>query len=171
MYVVRRRGTRNVERMQHEMEDTFNALVAADRAIRVRVATRAVWRPPLEAFETEHGLHVAVELAGIEERDVEVVVDDHVMTIRGERRPQRTQPCRSVHAMGILYGPFATDVYLPFAIDADRVEATYEAGMLRINLPRATATTITITTADDRAQERTAAVPDQQVTTDDSAER
>lgn len=146
MYVVRRRGSRSIERMQHDMEDSFNSLVAADRAIRVRIATRSVWRPPLEVFETERGLLVTVELAGVQESDVEVVVDEHVMTIRGERMPMRTDQCRSVHAMGILYGPFAADVYLPFSIDAEQVVATYEAGMLRINLPRAMATQITITT-------------------------
>lgn len=145
MYVVRRRGSRSLERMQHEMEDSFNSLIAADRAIRVRVATRAAWRPALEVFETERGLLVTVDLAGVQESDVEVVVDEHVMTIRGERRPVRHEQCRSVHAMGILYGPFAADVYLPFSIDADQVVATYEAGMLRITLPRAAATPITIT--------------------------
>jgi HSP20 family molecular chaperone IbpA len=46
--------------------------------------------------------------------------------------------------MGILYGPFAAEVYLPFSVEHEGVEATYEAGILRVRLPRAAVTRVSI---------------------------
>jgi HSP20 family protein len=144
--VVRKGGNRNIERIQHDMEDVFHALMSTGRPIRVRIAsgTTPAWRPPVEVYETETELVVLVELAGMTEEEIEVVLDDSVMTIRGDRRPAACEERRTVHAMGILYGPFAADVYLPFSVDHEGVEATYESGMLRVRLPRAAMTKIAI---------------------------
>ncbi len=146
MYVVRKGGNRNIERIQHDMEDVFHALMSTGRPIRVRIASGSTpaWRPPVEVYETDDALVVLVELAGMDEEGIEVVLDDTVMTVRGDRRPAECEDRRTVHAMGILYGPFAADVYLPFSVDHDRVEAAYEAGVLRVRLPRAAATRIAI---------------------------
>ena len=146
MYVVRKGGNRNIERIQHDMEDVFHALMSSGRPIRVRIAsgTTPAWRPPVEVYETEDALVVLVELAGLSEEDIEVVLDDSMMTIRGDRRPAACEERRTVHAMGILYGPFAADVYLPFSVDHERVEATYESGMLQVRLPRSAVTRISI---------------------------
>ena len=146
MYVVRKGGNRSIERIQHDMEDVFHALMSSGRPIRVRIAsgTTPAWRPPVEVYETDDALVVLVELAGLTEEQIEVVLDDTVMTVRGDRRPAACEDRRTVHAMGILYGPFAADVYLPFSIDHNGVEAEYESGMLRVRLPRAAATRISI---------------------------
>lgn len=146
MYVVRKGGNRNIERIQHDMEDVFHALMSTGRPIRVRISSGATpaWRPPVEVYETDDSLVVLVELAGLADEDIEVVLDDTVMTIRGDRRSAVCEDRRTVHAMGILYGPFAADIYLPFSVDHDGVEASYEAGILRVRLPRAAATRIAI---------------------------
>jgi HSP20 family protein len=146
MYVVRKGGNRNIERIQHDMEDVFHALMTSGRPIRVRIASGSApaWRPPVEAYETDDALVVLVELAGLTEDDIEVVLDDSMMTIRGDRRPAACEDRRTVHTMGILYGPFAADVYLPFSVDHEGIEATYENGMLQVRLPRAAVTRISI---------------------------
>lgn len=146
MYVVRKGGNRNIERIQHDMEDVFHALVTSGRPVRVRIASGGLpaWRPPVEVYETDDALVVLVELAGLRDDEIEVVLDDAVMTVRGDRRPAACEERRTVHAMGILYGPFAAEIYLPFSVDNDGVEATYESGMLRVHLPRAAMTRIAI---------------------------
>lgn len=146
MYVVRKGGKRNIDRIQHDMEDVFQALMTTGRPIRVRIAsgTTPAWRPPVEVYETEDALVVIVELAGMTEDQIEVVLDDTVMTVRGDRPSAPCEDRRTVHAMGILYGAFAADIYLPFSIDHERVEASYEAGMLRVWLPRAAVTRISV---------------------------
>jgi HSP20 family protein len=146
MFVVRRRGVRNIERIQYEMEDVFQSLMGAGRPLRVRIGSEgaAAWRPPVEVYETERELVVIVELAGLTEDQIEVVVDEAVLTIRGDRQPARCEDRRTVHAMGIMYGSFAADIFLPFSVDHDAIEATYDAGLLQIRLPREAATRVQI---------------------------
>jgi HSP20 family molecular chaperone IbpA len=146
MFVVRRRGSRNIERIQYEMEDVFQSLMGAGRPIRVRVGAEGVpaWRPPVEVYETDRELVVSVELAGLTEEQIEVIVDESFVTIRGDRQPARCEERRTVHAMGIMYGAFAAEVFLPFSVDHEAIEATYAAGMLTIRLPREAATRVQI---------------------------
>lgn len=100
------------------------------------------WRPALEVYETEQALVVRVEVAGIDEHDLRVALDNDTLTIHGKRMPdvQRGAAAperRSYHEMGIPYGPFRARVQLPFPIAREGVEANYEHGLLTIVLPRA----------------------------------
>ena len=146
MLVVRRRSGRNIDRIQWEMEDLFHSMVAGGQPIRVRISNgpQPAWRPQVEVYETDTSLIVISEIAGLSDEQLEVIVDDAVLTIRGERLPAACEERRIVHEMGIRYGPFATDIYLPFSIDHDAVEATYEQGVLRIELPRGAATRVRV---------------------------
>lgn len=146
MFVVRRRGGRNIERIQYEMEDLFHAMVSGGQPMQLRISTGQshAWRPPIEVYETDTDLVISAELAGLSEDQFEVIVDDAVLTIRGERALPPCDDRRSVHEMGIRYGEFVADIYLPFPVDHDAISATYDAGMLRITLPRGAATRISI---------------------------
>jgi HSP20 family protein len=146
MFVVRQRGARNVDRIQSEMEDLFHAMSSANRPLHIRVqhGQSTAWRPPIEVYETDVELIVLAEIAGLRDDDIQVVLDDTILSIRGERHPLCGAGQRSIHEMGILYGPFAADIYLPFAIVQDAVEASYDNGLLRIRMPRPARTQIPI---------------------------
>jgi len=137
------------------MEQIFRSLVPA----RPRVANLqdGVWRPPVEVYETERQLVVTAEIAGVVEAQLSVVVEQDLLQIRGERLDDREGERRSYHQTGIARGRFAADVYIPFPIDADRAEADYSNGLLRIRLPKASARTIVPRRADSsepRGEER-----------------
>lgn len=140
MLIIRRGAPCAPERVQQEMEQIFRSLVPA----RPRVASRndGVWRPPVEVYETEDQLVVTAEIAGVVESQLNVVVEQDLLQIRGERLDDRAGERRSYHETGIARGRFAADVYIPFPIDADRAEADYSNGLLRIRLPKASARTI-----------------------------
>lgn len=146
MLVVRRRGTRSVERIQSEMEDLFRSMSGGSRTLHIRVqpGQPPAWRPPIEVYETDDALLVLAELAGLREDDMQVVLDDAFLSIRGQRRPLCGDQRRSIHEMGILYGEFAADIYLPFAVEHDAVEANYEHGLLQVRLPKPARTQIPI---------------------------
>ena len=146
MFVVRRRNGRSIDRLQYEMEDVFQSMMGSGMPVRVRVLRGDVpaWRPAVEVYETDSELVVLAELAGVTDDQIDVAVDDAVMTIRGERRPEDCEDRRRIHTMGIVYGPFAVDIFLPFAVDSDRAEASYAAGILRVTLPRASMKRIAI---------------------------
>jgi HSP20 family protein len=140
MIVVRRGVQRDPDRVQQEMEQVFRSLMPA----RPRVAARqsGLWRPPLEVYETDDELVVFAEIAGLDERQLSVVVDQDVLAIRGERPDPCQADKRSYREAGIPYGAFGADVYIPFPIDADRTIAEYQNGFLRIVLPRLAPRTI-----------------------------
>lgn len=92
------------------------------------------WRPPTDVYETDEALIVRIEIAGMREDDFTILLDGKLLSVRGLRvdSPER----RAYHQMEIRFGEFISDVELPFAIDAEKIEAVYQAGFLRITLPR-----------------------------------
>lgn len=148
MYVVRKRSGRSIERIQYEMEDTFQTMLSG-RAVGVRLShgVPTAWRPPIEVYENDGELVVLVEVGGMVNAEFEVWIDDRVLAVRGERAPMHCDDRRRIHAMGIAYGPFAADIFLPFAVEHDAISAEYDAGILTLRLPRLAATRVAVTSA------------------------
>lgn len=146
MSITRKRGNRDPERIRNEMEDIFHSMFVHARSVQRRVPNglTLTWRPPIEVYETEDALWVLAEIAGLDQDQIELAIDDRILTIRGERPPLCGESHRSIHEMGILYGPFAADVYLPFAVDYERIEASYDKGLLRVRLQRVQPTRVAI---------------------------
>jgi HSP20 family protein len=125
---------RKAEQIQSEMEELFRALVNRQRTVHHQAP--GGWRPHLEVYETDRALVVRAELAGVEEGGLDVTVEDQILHLRGTRDRDPGQERRVFHQMEISYGPFAAEVFIPFAIDADRVEANHEGGILEVILPK-----------------------------------
>lgn len=140
MFVVRRTRPRDPGRVQQEMEAVFRGLMPTQPA--VGSGPLPLWRPALEVYETASALIVVAEIAGMDEGQLHVVVDGDLLQIRGERPDTRQPEKGSYHEARIPYGAFGADVYVPFPVDADRTEAEYHNGFLRIRLPRVAARTI-----------------------------
>jgi HSP20 family protein len=140
MIVVRRNVHRDPERVQQEMEQMFRSLLPARPQVDARGG--GLWRPPIEVYETEESLVINVEIAGMDEHQLSVVVDGDRLVIRGERPDRRQAEKRSYHEARIQYGAFGADVFIPFPVDPDRTEAEYHNGFLRIVLPRQVPRTI-----------------------------
>jgi HSP20 family molecular chaperone IbpA len=141
MVVLVRRGVqRNPDRLQREMEEVFRALLPARRSVHVQ--SQGTWRPPLEVYETEKSLVILAEIAGIDEDDLNIVADSGMISIRGQRRDRRHSEQRRYREIGIAYGEFVADVFLPFPVDLDQADAEYDKGLLRIELPRIAPKTI-----------------------------
>lgn len=102
-------------------------------AERVRLA-RTWWRPDADIYETAATVEIVVDLAGVDDTDVEIQLFDDVLVVEGVRRLPSDLAVR-YHAAGIRQGPFRLDLPLPAPVDQDRVEARYDHGLLRISLP------------------------------------
>jgi HSP20 family protein len=108
-----------------------------------RVSLRpATWRPPTDVYEIEDGYVVRVEIAGMREEDFSVELDGRSLVVRGVRSdyPER----RAFHQMEIRYGEFSIEIEMPAPVLAADVQATYQEGFLRIQLPKARAKQIHI---------------------------
>ncbi len=123
----------SMRRVWHITEDFQNPITDTSRW---RIISRPhAWRPPTDVFETEDTIIVRVEVAGMREADFTISLVERTLTIRGIR--QDTTERRAYHQMEIAFGEFHTEVELPHLVLADKVEATYGDGFLRITLPMA----------------------------------
>ena len=103
---------------------------------RLRLTARTGFSPNVDAYETATTLEILVDLSGVDEEDFEVHLFDDAVIVAGTRRlPPPTEAAR-YHAATIRQGPFRAEVPLPVPVDADRVEARYERGLLRITLAK-----------------------------------
>lgn len=94
------------------------------------------WEPAVDFCEDEEAYHVVMEIAGVNERDLEVTYQpDGVLVVRGVRRPLL---CGGVSCLllEIAYGAFERRIPLPPDIHPDGIEASYKAGMLHIRIPK-----------------------------------
>ncbi|HEU5321886.1 MAG TPA: Hsp20/alpha crystallin family protein [Methylomirabilota bacterium] len=101
-----------------------------------RLLGHAGWRPDADTYETATTLEVAVDLAGVQDDEVEVQLFEDVLVVEGRRALAAAEPGAVYHAAAIRQGPFQLQVPLPAPIDAERVEARFERGLLRITLPK-----------------------------------
>lgn len=96
------------------------------------------WRPEADVYETPEATVVIVELAGVDEEEMEVLLFEDALVVEGRRVIPTCEEGGLYHAVGIRQGPFRLEVPLPTAIDSTGVEAQYERGLLRIRLPKTT---------------------------------
>ena len=95
------------------------------------------WAPAVDIYETGDSLVVEAELPGMDPADIDVTVDDGVLTVRGERKSEREVTEENYYRVERAYGFFQRSVKLPADSETDNVKASYEAGVLRITVPKA----------------------------------
>ncbi|MEO5823005.1 MAG: Hsp20/alpha crystallin family protein [Vicinamibacteraceae bacterium] len=98
--------------------------------------TRADWVPAVDVFETEqHELVVKAELAGIKREDIDLKVENNILTIRGERKRDQEIKQDAYQRVERTYGAFARSFTLPTTVNPDAVKAEFKDGVLTVVLP------------------------------------
>ncbi|MBC7235499.1 MAG: Hsp20/alpha crystallin family protein [Chloroflexi bacterium] len=115
------------------------------------VRMRRVWHPPTDVYETESHLVVKVEIAGMDDKGLDISYADRQLSISGVRRDRAAQRSGSqtqdertreseakvtYHNMEIHYGAFRTEIQIHIPVDTSAIEATYEDGFLYVTLPK-----------------------------------
>lgn len=104
--------------------------------------TNGVWSPPTDVYETETDYVVRVELAGLQETDLEISFESGMLVITGIRSDLAER--RAYHQMEIHFGKFSTAINVPGPVDLDKSVAEYGDGFLMVRMPRAKATKVEI---------------------------
>lgn len=92
--------------------------------------------PSVDVHETDQAYTVTAELPGIDQKDIELSLDDNVLTLRGEKRSERHEEDGGRRYSERSFGRFERSIPFAAEVDADRVEATCENGLLKITLPK-----------------------------------
>jgi len=90
----------------------------------------------LDVAETEKGVTVTADLPGLEEKDIELSLNENVLSLKGERKAETEEEGKNFYRKERTYGAFYREVELPIEVDAARVEATFKNGVLTVNLPK-----------------------------------
>jgi HSP20 family protein len=90
----------------------------------------------MNVSETDKEIRITAELPGVSEQDIDVALDDDVLTIRGEKRFERTDEKETFHFVECSYGTFQRSLRLPFPVDPEQVQAHFENGVLTVTLPK-----------------------------------
>jgi len=104
---------------------------------RRRTLAAPQWRPPIDFYETDCGLTVKVELAGMSEDEVEITLYNDALVVEGVRSWEVPARETRFHAVEIPYGPFRLELALKSRVDCKEVTARYERGFLIVQLPKA----------------------------------
>jgi HSP20 family protein len=92
--------------------------------------------PSLDVVDDDKAFRVSVELPGMTDKDVAVTVDDHTLTIRGEKKEEKEKKDKDVFRRERAYGSFRRTIELPDEVDAAKIEAKFKDGVLTIDLPK-----------------------------------
>lgn len=92
--------------------------------------------PRIDVVETDNELRIAAELPGVSQEDVEVMLEDDMLTLRGEKRSSHEEGQGSRRIAERSYGRFERSLQLPFRPEEGRVQASFEHGVLTITLPK-----------------------------------
>jgi HSP20 family protein len=92
--------------------------------------------PPVDVYEDDHSVTVQVEVPGVKEEDLDVRLENNVLTISGERKLENEEKKENFHRIERQYGRFVRSFTLPSAIDPESVNAEFNNGMLKITLAK-----------------------------------
>jgi HSP20 family protein len=93
--------------------------------------------PDVDVRETKKNIQVTAELPGVDEKDLDVRLDGNMLTIRGEKRDEKTEKEGTWTRSECCYGSFVRSIPIAAEVDPDRVEATFRKGVLKVTLPKA----------------------------------
>jgi HSP20 family protein len=94
------------------------------------------WSPSVDIYEQNGNIVLNAELPGVDAKDVDVRVENNVLTLRGERRLEGDVKRESYHRIERVYGSFSRSFTLPSVVDADKIKAEFKDGVLRMVLPK-----------------------------------
>ncbi len=98
--------------------------------------TTASFAPPVDVYEDEHTVTLKIEVPGIDENDIDVRVENNVLTVHGERKFEKEEKEENFRRVERQYGSFTRTFTLPSTVDAENVSASYDKGILKIALPK-----------------------------------
>jgi HSP20 family protein len=96
----------------------------------------SVVAPSVDLAETDNEYVVTAEVPGLQEKDVEVILDNDVLTLRGEKRAEREEKKKNYHLTERSYGQFQRVIPLPHGVDREKAAASFKSGVLTITLPK-----------------------------------
>ncbi len=126
---------RDLEELQREMNRLFDASLS--RSVKKGQAlSEAVWSPAVDIYDNKDNLIIKADLPGLTQKDINVSVEDDVLSIKGEKKKEQEVKEDNFYRIERVYGSFERSFTLPSNVDAANIKATYKDGVLQLTLPK-----------------------------------
>jgi HSP20 family protein len=134
MALIRFEPVRELNTIQNEMNRLFNTFFEAPPGN--SGTTQRRWIPAMDLVETDDDLVLRADLPGLSEENVNIEVEDNVLTISGERKAEHEERKEGYYRVERASGSFSRSLTLPEGIDPERVRASFDRGVLEIRIPK-----------------------------------
>jgi HSP20 family protein len=134
MAVVRFEPFRELAALQNEMGRWMNQVMGSQPTGDGNGGT--AWLPAVDVWETDSELVLSFDLPGIPEDQIDVELDDNVLTVTGKRERSQEQSGERIYRFERRYGTFTRSVTLPQGVDESSIKAEYTNGVLEIHVPK-----------------------------------
>ena len=132
MALVRWQPTREVDSLQSEVNRVFDAFFGNGAG----ASSARRWVPATDLVETDDHLVLKADLPGLSRDDVEIEIEDRVLTVSGERKAEHEEKSEGFHRVERAFGRFSRSLTLPDGIEPESVEAEFADGVLEIRIPK-----------------------------------
>jgi len=122
--------------LQDRVNQLFNQAFGLEGSELEQPITTAAFLPPVDISEDEHNITLQAEIPGVTDKDLNITLDNNVLTITGERKFKEEEKKENFHRIERRYGKFTRSFTLPAGVDPQGVNATFENGVLNITLPK-----------------------------------
>jgi HSP20 family protein len=103
---------------------------------REEALTTSTFAPPVDVYEDEHNITLKIEVPGIDEKDIDVQIENNTLTVHGERKFEKEEKEENYRRVERQYGSFTRTFTLPTTVDPEKVEAHYDKGVLKVQLAK-----------------------------------
>lgn len=124
--------------LRTRVDRLFNQMLGdiwAGQSSAEEVSTRR-WMPAVDIRETDEALILSAELPGMTKEDVQITLENQVLTLSGERKFEKEAKGENYHRIERSYGAFTRSFTLPTHVKTEKVDASFENGMLNVTLPK-----------------------------------
>jgi len=118
------------------LQDRMNRLFRDSYGDREEALTTSTFAPPVDVYEDEHNVTLKIEVPGIDEKDIDLRVENNTLTVHGERKFEKEEKEENFRRVERQYGSFTRSSTLPNTVDTDSIQANYDKGILRIQLAK-----------------------------------
>jgi HSP20 family protein len=133
MSMTRWEPFRGLNTLQEQVNRLFEDSVTRTRSSQAELAS---WAPAVDIFETENELVVKADLPDVQEKDIDVRVENNTLTIRGERKFNNEVHEDNYLRVERAYGTFTRSFSLPNTVNTEGIHAEYRSGVLSVRMPK-----------------------------------
>jgi HSP20 family protein len=136
MALIRWEPARELATIQTEMNRLFNTFFEPSSGSNGTVAAGRRWIPAMDLVEKDDDFVLRADLPGLSEADVNIELEDNVLTISGERKAEHEERKEGYYRLERASGAFSRSLTLPEGIDPERVQASFDRGVLEVRVPK-----------------------------------